>query len=121
MAYEHKIDSDLESAVEFNSGNVDLKQVDSVVAAVYGENDGADWYWVLKMKDGTYGLAVGGCDYSGWDCQSSLSFTGGFKTAEAAAESSVERDSEYEGNRPIRATLLAQLAGSQPFGSIDPT
>src|ERR1039458_5265100 len=117
MSYAHNIDSDLESAVEYNGG-LDLKQVDSVVAAVYGENDGANWYWILKMKDGTFGLGEGGCDYTGWDCQSWFGFTSA-KTAKAAVKLAPVEEDRWSSKRKIRSCLQKQLDGKQPFGSID--
>lgn len=41
-----------------------------VIAMEDGENDGADWVGVFKMVDGMYLFVYGGCDYTGWDCQS---------------------------------------------------
>lgn len=39
-----------------------------------GENDGPDWVWALTMEDGSRWLCRGGCDFTGWDCQSSNSW-----------------------------------------------
>lgn len=41
--------------------------VEEIIAAVNGENDGADWVGVFRLKDGRFLLAYGGCDYTGWD------------------------------------------------------
>lgn len=38
-----------------------------------GEHDGPDWIAVVKLKDGRYAALEGGCDYTGWDCQSDAS------------------------------------------------
>lgn len=43
--------------------------VAEIIAAVNGENDGADWLGVFRLKDGRYLVASGGCDYTGWDCR----------------------------------------------------
>jgi hypothetical protein len=32
-----------------------------------GENDGADWHWIVELRDGWAYIAAG-CDYTGWDC-----------------------------------------------------
>ncbi len=40
-----------------------------VIAAIDGENDGDDWIGVFLLKDGRYCVAIGGCDYTGWECQ----------------------------------------------------
>lgn len=37
-----------------------------------GENDGPDWQVLAELKDGRSIFAEGGCDYTGWDCQSSV-------------------------------------------------
>jgi hypothetical protein len=117
MSYAHNIDSDLKSAVDYNPG-LDLNDVDSVVAALYGENDGADYYWILKMKDGTYGLGQGGCDYTGWDCQSNFEFTP-TETAEEAVALCPEKEDRYSSSRAVQSCLTKQLEGTQPFGSMD--
>jgi hypothetical protein len=46
-----------------------------IVAAVNGENDGAEWLGLFELKDGRYLVAQGGCDYTGWDCQASNAMT----------------------------------------------
>lgn len=43
--------------------------VSRILAAVNGENGGADWLGLFLLKDGRYLVASGGCDYTGWDCQ----------------------------------------------------
>ena len=37
-----------------------------------GERDGQSWRWYLKLLDGRKFDIEGSCDYTGWDCQSSL-------------------------------------------------
>lgn len=57
-------------------GDADLSCVAEVIAAVEGENDGADWLAVVRL-DGTgwsserkpYCVVRASCDYTGWDCQ----------------------------------------------------
>ena len=44
--------------------NLDMRQ--------QGENDESEWIWLVTMQDGTKWKATGGCDYTGWDCQSEL-------------------------------------------------
>ena len=46
-----------------------LADVVEVVCAANGENDGAAWIGVFKLRDGRYVVAEGSCDYTGWDCQ----------------------------------------------------
>lgn len=40
-----------------------------------GVLDGDEWVWTVCVR-GTWWLARGSCCYHGWDCQSSLSWTG---------------------------------------------
>jgi hypothetical protein len=35
-----------------------------------GGHEGPDWIWLLTFEDGSTWFATGGCDYTGWDCQS---------------------------------------------------
>jgi uncharacterized protein (TIGR02996 family) len=44
-----------------------IEDVVGIVAAVNGENDGADWLGLFEMRDGRIVVASGGCDYTGWD------------------------------------------------------
>ena len=41
--------------------------VEEIIAAANGENDGEEWIGVFKLKDGRFLLAAGSCDYTGWD------------------------------------------------------
>lgn len=102
---------DISYAFEYNGLEDKLKEINVIVAEVCGENDGVDWYWILQMKDGTFANASGGCDYTGWDCQSSADFLGGFKTPEEAIEAVIINSD----NRKIKETLLKQLTGEVPF------
>ncbi len=81
---EKGIDYDLEACLEENPQSFDVLDIDKVLAVREGENDGEDWHWILKLKDKRYCYLTGGCDYTGWDCQSSA--TSEFaKTAKMAA------------------------------------
>jgi len=40
-----------------------------------GENDERPWIWLVALDNGAHWWAVGGCDYTGWDCQSYLEWT----------------------------------------------
>lgn len=35
-----------------------------------GYNDGDDWVWIVDLSDGSQWWMKGGCDFTGWDCQS---------------------------------------------------
>jgi hypothetical protein len=46
-----------------------MDDVAEVIKAENGENDGASWIMVGKLKDGRFFFLDAGCDYTGWDCQ----------------------------------------------------
>src|SRR5512139_4101503 len=65
------IDYDLAGCLEYNSqDNFDLDDIKKVLAVVEGANDESDWHWILELDSGEYYYLRGGCDYTGWDCQS---------------------------------------------------
>ena len=72
-AYEARgIDWDLVACLQYNAQDgFTVADIAKVLAVVEGENDGADWRWVLRLNDGRFVFLQGGCDYTGWDCQSS--------------------------------------------------
>lgn len=51
----------------FNEGGLDREDVASIIAMEEGENDGANWIMIGKLKDGRYFWLSAGCDYTGWD------------------------------------------------------
>lgn len=73
------IDWDLEGCISYNTFPFTLDDIEKVLAVVEGENDEKDWNWVIQLKDTCviamerneyYAFIMGGCDYTGWDCQS---------------------------------------------------
>ncbi len=46
-----------------------FENIERVVWALEGENDGPDWLLLVELKGGGYGALRAGCDYTGWDCQ----------------------------------------------------
>ena len=61
---------DLESALSHN--DVVLTSAPKrIVLEITGFNDGADWHWIVELAAGGFAYVHGGCDYTGWDCQSS--------------------------------------------------
>lgn len=115
-ATERRIDSDLSSCCEYNDvGNgFRLEDVAYVLAALMGENDGPDFHWIIAMKDHTYAYVSGGCDYTGWDCQSngSAEIFVSLREAMSAAEKSAGVD--------VRKLLNRQLTGENSFGESTP-
>src|ERR1700733_13742175 len=92
-------------AIRNNSGEIDEDDIESLLACVEGENDGYSWHWIVKLKDGAYGYLTGGCDYTGWDCQSSLDH---FKSDDL--EECLEKVPEIDGdNRDSRKMMREQI------------
>lgn len=103
---------DIHYAFECNSLSERLDDIDVIVAEVCGENDGYDWYWILQMKDGSFSWAKGGCDYTGWDCQSYAEIKDGFATAFEAID---DLDTGHDGRKEIKECLKKQITEEQPF------
>lgn len=51
------------------------EDVDVVLSADEGENDGPEWLLYGVAKDGRYFFLSAGCDYTGWDCQAGGTLT----------------------------------------------
>jgi hypothetical protein len=111
---------DLKSAIENNGLSLfEENEIVNIVAEVPGQNDEYSWWWVLELTDNRYALLRGSCDYTGWDCRSSLDVEGLFTTALLAAEASPFKDKWSE--RYIRTNLVNQVKGTQPkFTYSDP-
>jgi hypothetical protein len=82
-----------------------------ICAEVPGENDEFTWWWIVKLRDDRYVLLEGWCDYTGWDCQSTLDVEIITSTSLEAAIGAPEQD--YSG-RAIRLNLMRQLNGTNP-------
>lgn len=64
-----EFDFDCDWVEVFNWSDQGFKPEDVVyiVKAIEGENDGADWEMVGRLKDGRWFYIHAGCDYTGWD------------------------------------------------------
>lgn len=115
-ATERRIDYDLSAAIGYNPvPGFALEDVAYVLGAVLGENDGPDYWWLVAMRDHTYAVVNGGCDYTGWDCQSSANAEI-FPTLRQALESIPETESHD--NRKLRKSIEMQLVGELAFGEV---
>lgn len=114
---EKRIDSDLRSAIAHNSqdNGFSLDDVAYVLGACFGENDGPNYYWLMSMKDHTYAVVSGGCDYTGWDCQS-YADSEIFPTLKEALKS-LPKVNEYD-KRAIQKSIKLQLAGELAYGEV---
>lgn len=106
---------DLDSLFRYAaSAPFDLPAEITLYACVMGENDESDWYWIFE-HDGQVYYAQGGCDYTGWDCRS-WGTVEPVDSVEAALAQAPEKDSDFDGNRPIRQYLEAMVKGEQQIG-----
>lgn len=107
-----KPDYDLQSYLTCNKEVYTLEDIQNILATVPGHNDEDYWYWVLRLKDGTYVLTEAWCDYTGWDCQSGGN-SSKYKTHVEAVWASPLKDGS---GRAIRKNLAFQIGGAQPYG-----
>lgn len=116
MDEDRRIDSDLRTNCAYNLGGdkFRLEDVAYVLASVMGENDGPEYFWLCAMKDHTYAVVSGGCDYTGWDCQSSGEAEIYPTMATALAALPLE-----DGNRKISGSIKKQLVGELAFGEAE--
>ena len=103
------VDYDLRACLECNPQGYDVTDIKNVHAVWQGENDGDDWRWVFRLKDKRYVFLQGGCDYTGWDCQSWA--TSQFaKTARQAAKFTLGDFALKENESPANAGLGHMLS-----------
>jgi hypothetical protein len=106
----HGIDYDLWGCLYYNpQSGFDVDDIDQVLAVYEGEHDGADYHWILQLKDERYIYLCGGCDYTGWDCQSSAHHEVILSPFDALGLVEVEDWRVYPTKDGIAARLLAQL------------
>ncbi len=102
---------DIQSAMDNNaSGLFNYSDIEGLIAEIPGHNDEDDWFWIGKLKDGRFFGARGGCDYTGWDCQSHCDYWVGKSITEIIA--GFEKEATFE----QIAQLRAQVDELQPFG-----
>lgn len=104
---------DLISAIENNGlKTFTINDMDEIMYEIPGENDEFSWWWIIRLINGKFALLEGGCDHTGWGCQSHLTEMGIFNSAELAAQATPEE--EKYSHRNIRRNLLAQISGEFP-------
>lgn len=64
------VDWDLQYCLEYNPQDYLVTDIKNVIAYVPGEHDGKQYYWIFQLKNNQIVYLTGGCDYTGWDCQS---------------------------------------------------
>lgn len=108
---------DINSALEYNHPlDLSIHQIDGIIAQVCGENDELNWHWIVKTnledKNKRYAYIWGGCDYTGWDCQS---FADGKFARTLREVVNFAPEKEDYSNRNIRINLKRQISGKQPY------
>lgn len=110
------IDYDLSACLEYNSQSFDITDIEKVLAVWEGERDEEDWRWVIKVtkqcaekNGGRFVFLQGGCDYTGWDCQSSADskFAKTAKQAAEFAKSDMRWQTDKDGE--VYKSLIEQL------------
>lgn len=124
------VDYDLSACLEYNQQPFDLLDIRRVLAVWEGEHDEEDWRWVIELwtpkqakkvlaavefvdgrsislskrigEEGRFVFLQGGCDYTGWDCQSWASSVFA-KTALQAAKHALGDVPVSEENHPANA------------------
>ena len=117
-----EIPYDLANCLEYNRVGIGKHEIARVLGVVEGDHDGPSWYWVLESHAGQCGVLVGGCDYTGWDCQSSAQWqrlperNRFWQTdlLKLALHMAIDED-EYVRIPEIAATLYAQLFNRAPI------
>lgn len=99
------IDYDLKACLRCNpQRGITVSKIKNVIAVWEGENDGDDWRWILLMDDGRYVFLQGGCDYTGWDCQSWATHSV-VNTPEEGASLTITGKVSIENSSPMDAGL----------------
>ncbi len=107
---------DLKPCMEHNPTHLfNYSDVAGLIAEVPGHNDEDDWFWVGKLKNGKFFGARGGCDYTGWDCQSGCTYW--IADTVANALDGFKKVESYRGvPKSEIAQLQKQIDETQPFG-----
>lgn len=104
------IDYDLGACLEYNpQDGFGLDDIKQVLAVYEGENEERDWRWVLELNDGRFVYLQGGCDYTGWDCQSWASHRVCATALEAAKQPDASQYHDDAEQRAVNISLIAQL------------
>lgn len=102
------IDYDLRACLEYNpQEGFTVEDIRQVLAVWEGENDGDDWRWVLRLMNGLNVCLIGGCDYTGWDCQSSASSS--FHSTAIGAADAARLDWLGRPRNDVHQSLIRQI------------
>lgn len=108
------IDRDLCECLECNAQDgFTVEDIKQVLAVWEGENDGDDWRWIFTLNNGRFVFLQGGCDYTGWDCQSSANSVIVDTIAEVFEQARDNSKRFHENTPDIIAHLANQILGSK--------
>jgi hypothetical protein len=63
------------SACFYNEfGPIEARRITRLRLLRQGERDATDWIWQVQVDGHEWHVAEAGCDYTGWDCQSHLTW-----------------------------------------------
>jgi hypothetical protein len=110
MAY--KGDDSLSYAITYNEDH-HQSPVARLLLEIEGDNDGPSWHWIVQLEDGRFAYGWGGCDYTGWDCQSSIHWKDSRATIEEAIADAPPQDSD---NINVNETFKEMYAKSNFIG-----
>lgn len=71
-------------ALEYNDVTASSSVVTKVLGYIEGENDGPEWHWLVELDNGKIAYLRGGCDYTGWDCQSGVDLVNEYESLDQA-------------------------------------
>lgn len=61
---------DLACCIGYHIDELQFANFSDVTCLKEGANDESDWHWKVTLASGRILVIIGGCDYTGWDCQS---------------------------------------------------
>lgn len=103
--------SDLAYALLYNDVKASSEFVVQVLGYISGANDGPDWHWLVLLDNGKIAYLRGGCDYTGWDCQSYVDLINEYDTLEQALSTLGLPSDCVNGDLKIRDTFRTILEG----------
>ena len=107
------IDYDLYACLKCNPQPIlTFDDIARVIAVHEGMNDGEDWRWILELTNGNHAFLQGGCDYTGWDCQSSAVSTvthSALDAAQFALHPPTQERWIHDGSEEVYKSLIRQI------------
>lgn len=100
-------DNTIDYAIQYNSDHHE-SPVAEVLHEITGENDGNDWHWLVKLENGRFAYAWGGCDYTGWDCRSNMYYKDSRATLEEALGDVPPQDNNNRNVNEIFTDMIAK-------------